>query len=246
MRSERLFPVALIALVSWLAASIAASQATSATPQRPGGGRGGFTSAPADPAKLLFHEAWTRAPMSQPMVPDNLGNKHLELRIYGNANEIRKAFHPEEDYTYTGETVENWAITVSDKTSYWNLTGDGRIRLRTRNSGYRFLHVVIKTADGKYFVSEEGAGESTAWIETDYILSNLHWRTLLMTDTPSNASNRRAPNPKRIPIVATSTAAPDLSSVDEVGFSDLMPGGWIPSTSRVNAFWLYGKSVPRK
>jgi hypothetical protein len=67
-----------------------------------------------------------------------------------------------------------------------------------------------------------------------------------MTDTPSNAANRRAPKPKRIPNVATSTATPDLSAVDEVGFSDLMPGGWIPSTSRVNAFWLYGKSVPRQ
>jgi hypothetical protein len=182
--------------------------------------------------------------MSQPMVQDNLANKQLGLHIYGNANEIRKAFHPEEDYTYTGETVENWALTVSDRTLYWNLAGDGRVRFRTRNSGYRFLHVVIKTADGKYFVSEEGSGESTAWIETDYILSNLHWRNLLMTDTPSNASNRRQPNPKRTPIVATSIATPDLTKVDEVGFSDLMSGGWIPATSRVNAFWLYGRAVP--
>ena len=67
-----------------------------------------------------------------------------------------------------------------------------------------------------------------------------------MTDTPSNASNRRQPNPKRVPIIATSVGAPDLSRVDEIGFSDLMPGGWIPSTSRVNAFWLYGKAIPRK
>lgn len=244
MRQQRSIRRA-VALACCLAAAPAAGQGT-APQQRPGGGRGGFTSAPAEPAQLLFHEAWTRAPMSQPMVQDNLGNKQLDLHIYGNANEIRKAFHPEEDYTYTGETIENWALTVSDKNAFWNLTGDGRIRFRTRNSGYRFLHVVIKTADGKYFVSEEGAGESTAWIETDYILSNLHWRNLLMTDTPSNASNRRQPNPKRVPIVATSPATPDLSKVDEVGFSDLMPGGWIPSTSRVNAFWLYGKSVPRK
>lgn len=183
--------------------------------------------------------------MAQPMLQDNLGNKHLTLHIYGNPNDVRKTFHPDEDYTYTGETVSNWALTVSDNTSYWDLTRDGRMRVKTRNSGYRFLHVVIKTADGKYFVSEEGAGESTAWIETDYILSDLHWRTLLMTDTPTNASNRRTPDPKRVPIVATSKATPDLSRVDEVGFSDLMPGGWIPATSRVNAFWLFGKSVAR-
>jgi hypothetical protein len=246
MRSARRSSVVLIALVSGLAVFLAASPDASQPPPRPAGGRGGFTSAPSEPAQLLFHEAWTRAPMAQPMTQDNLGNKDLDLHIYGNANEIRKAFHPEEDYTYTGETVENWALTVSARASYWNLAGDGRIRFRTRNSGYRFLHVVIRTADGKYFVSEEGSGESTAWIETDYILSNLHWRNLLMTDTPSNASNRRQPNPKRTPIVATSPATPDLTRVDEVGFSDLMPGGWIPSTSRVNAFWLYGKSVPRK
>lgn len=211
-----------------------------------GRGGGGFTGAPSEPAVLLFHEAWTRAPMAQPMVQDNLGNKHLTLHIYGNADHIRKTYHPDEDYTYTGETVSNWALTVSDKAAFWDLTRDGRLRLRTRNSGYRVLHVIIKTADGRHYVSEEGSGESTAWIEADYILSNLRWRNLMMTDTPTNASNRRQPDPHRVPIVATSPGTPDLARVDEVGFSDLMPGGWIPSTSRVNAFWLYGKAVPRK
>jgi len=213
MRLPRRFPVVLFALMVWLATSSAARQTASSPPQRPGGGRGGFTSAPSEPATLLFHEAWTRAPLSQPMVQDNLGNKNLDLHIYGNANEIRKAFHPEEDYTYTGETVENWAITVSDKTAKWNLAGDGRIRLRTRNSGYRFLHVVIKTDDGKYFVSEEGSGESSAWIETDYILSNLHWRNLLMTDTPTNASNRRR-NPN---CSCTSTTSPQKHFFSRAG-----------------------------
>lgn len=229
------------------AAILAAAVGPIGVAQEPAGrgGRGGFTGAPADPAKLLFEEKWTRAPMAQPMLQENLGNQHLTLHIYGNAGEIRKTFHPDEDYTYTGETVGNWAITVSDKKVLWDLTRDGRIRLRTRNSGYRFLHVVIRTADGRYYVSEEGAGESTAWIETDYILGDLRWRHLLMTDTPTNPSNRRAPDPKRVPIVATSKAAPDLSKVSEVGFSDLMPGGWIPATSRVNAFSLYGKTVPR-
>jgi hypothetical protein len=209
------------------------------------GGRGGFTSAPADPAKHLFHEAWTRGPMAQPMRQQDLGNKHLTLHIYGNPDEIRKTFHPDEDYTYTGETTTNWALTVSDESAYWDLTGDARIRLKTRNSGYRFLHVVIKTADGRYYVSEEGSGESTAWIETDYVFIDLRWRNLLMTDTPTNASNRRAPDPKRVPIIPTSRGVPDLSKVEEVGFSDLMPGGWIPSTSRVKSFDLWGKTIPR-
>jgi hypothetical protein len=238
-------PALLASLIA--AAVLASAVALAESPQTQGrGGRGGFTGPPADPARHLFHEAWTRAPQAQPMRQENLGNQDLTLHIYGNADEIRKTFHPDEDYTYTGETITNWAITVSDKAVLWDLTGDARVRLKTRNSGYRFLHVVIKTADGRYFVSEEGSGESTAWIETDYIFSDLHWRLLLMTDTPTNASNRRAPDPRRVPIVATAKANPDLSRVDEVGFSDLMPGGWIPATSRVNSFDLWGKPVPRK
>jgi len=196
-------------------------------------------------APLLFHEAWTRAPLTQPMVQANLGNQHLTLHLYGKADEIRKTMHPTDDYTYTGETTSNWAITVSDQKVWWDLSGAGKIRLKTQNSGYRILHVVIKTADGHYFVSEEGAGESSVWIETEYIFKDLHWRNLLMTDTPTNASNRRQPDPKRVPIVATSKATPDLTKVDEVGFSDLMEGGWIPATSRVSAFDLFGRATPR-
>jgi len=135
---------------------------------------------------------------------------------------------------------------VSDKTSMWDLSGTAKIRLKTQNSGYRFLHVVVRTADGLYFVSEEGSPESRVWIERDYVFSDLHWRNLMMTDTPTNASNRRQPDPKRVPIIPTSRAAPDLTKVAEVGFTDLMPGGWIPSTSRVAAFAVHGKAVPRK
>jgi hypothetical protein len=208
-------------------------------------GRGGFTSEPANPAVLLFREEWSR-PMAQPMVQSSLGNQHLTLHIYGNAAEIRKTAHPTEDYTYTGETTTNWAITLSDLKVLWDLSGDGRVRLKTRNSGYRFTHIVIKTADGKFYASEEGSGESTAWIETDYILSNLHWRNLLMTDTPTNASNQRKPDPNRVPIIPTAPGAPDLTKVDEIGFSDLMAGGWIPATTRVKSWEAWGKPVPRQ
>lgn len=200
----------------------------------------------AEPPKLIFHEPWTRAPLSQPITQENLANQTLTLHVYGDATQIRKAMHPLDDYTYTGETTTNWALTVSDKANLWDVTRGGKIRFKTQNTGYRFLHVVIKTADGKYFASEEGAGESSVWIESDFIFQDLHWRNLLMTDTPSNASNRRQPDPKRIPIIPTTKGTPDLTQIDEVGFSDLMEGGWIPATCRVAAFDLVGKVVPRK
>jgi hypothetical protein len=215
-----------------------------------GGGQrnaqGGFTSAPEHPAVMLFRETWATE-ASQPMVQASISNKTLTLHLYGDANEIRKSTHAQDDeqYTYTGETTTNWALTLSDPKNYWDLSGDGRFRMQTRNSGLRTTHIVIKTADGKYFASEEGNPESTAWIARDYIFRDMTWRALLMTDTPSNASNRRQPNPKRVPLIPQQRATPDLSKVEEVGFSDLMEGGWIPSTSRIRSWEVWGKAIPR-
>jgi hypothetical protein len=229
--------LAIAVAVLWIAASGVS----------PGAQRTPIPGAPGtEPSALLFHEAWTRAPLTQPIGQANLGNQRLTLHIYGHASEIRKAFHPIDDYTYTGETTSNWALTVSDMSATWDLSGTAKIRLKTQNTGYRVLHIVIKTTDGRYYVSEEGSPESSVWIEREYVFSDLRWRNLLMTDTPTNASNRRQPDPTRVPIVATSIGAPDLKNVDEVGFSDLMPGGWIPATSRVSAFDLFGRAIPRQ
>jgi len=112
--------------------------------------------------------------------------------------------------------------------------------LQTQFGGrnYDDFHIVIKPADGKYCASEEESGESSSWMNVEYILSDLHSRSLLMTDTPSNASNQRKQDPSLVPIILQARATPDLKKVEEVGFSDLMPGGWIPSTTRVNSFAL--------
>jgi hypothetical protein len=194
-------------------------------------------------AELIFEEKWTRAPLTQPMTQENLGNQHLRLHLYGDIGGIRKTMHEIEDYTYTGETRNNWMITVSDPRNYFDLTLPGKVMLRTRNTGFRQTHIVIKTADGNYFVSEEGSGESRAWMNRDYILADLHWRSLTMVDTLNNA--RRPAAPDRAVIVAAGVATPDLGRVDEIGFTDLMPGGFIPATTRVNSWAVYGKTVPR-
>jgi len=207
------------ACVLTMASAVLAEQAGAPTGQA----RVGGTPIPgsAEPPKLIFREAWTRAPMSQPITQENLGNSQLTLHIYGDATQIRKANHPLDDYTYTGETTTNWAITVSDQTALWDATGGGKVRFKTQNTGFRVLHVVIKTSDGKYYVSEEGAGESSVFMESDFVLQDLHWRNLMMTDTPTNASNRRKPDAKRIPISATSKARPDPKFIEEVAYNHL-------------------------
>lgn len=242
----------IVAAGTMTAAIIAAADAQQNAPQRGQGrgrGAGGGAGVPgmgsSEVAPLLFEERWARLPLAQPMTQENLSNQNLKLHLYGDVAGIRASNHDPEWYTYTGETRTNWALTVSDPANFWDLSRTGKVMLRTRNTGWRFTHVVIKTANGSFYASEEGSGESTSWMNVEYPLQDLHWRTLLMTDTPTNASNRRKPDPGLVPIIPTTKATPDLTKVDEVGFSDLMPGGWIPATTRINAWAVYGKKVPR-
>jgi hypothetical protein len=39
---------------------------------------------------------------------------------------------------------------------------------------------------------------------------------------------------------------PDLSKIAEIGFTDLMPGGGTPASSRVDWIEVYGKEVSKK
>jgi hypothetical protein len=227
-----------------------AGRAESSRGRGRGAGNGptrGANGAPAfgtdENAQLIFEEHWTNAPLTQPMKQENLGNQNLQLHLYGDLAGIRKTQHPTEDYTYTGETRNTWLITVSDPKNYFDLRLPAKMTLRTRNTGYRQTHIAIRTADGKYFVTEEGSGESSAWMNRDYILSDMHWRNLTMADTPTTVA--RKPEPDRAVIVAAGVATPDLSKVDEIGFTDLLPGGFIPSTTRVNSLAVYGKKVAR-
>jgi hypothetical protein len=235
-----------LACAAGLTAAAVAQTPTPGGP-RPGGPGGGIPQIGGDPAPaaLLFREEWNNLPLAQPMTPAHLSNKALALHLYGDIAGIRKSAHPTENYTYTGETLGNWAITLSDPASLWDLSAKGKVMLKTRNSGYRLTHILIKTADGKWYASEEGSPESSLWIEREYILADLHWRNLMMEDKPTNPSNQRQPIPTRTPIVPTSVGTPNLSRIEEIGFSDLMVGGWIPASTRVNAWAVYGKKVAR-
>jgi hypothetical protein len=192
---------------------------------------------------LLFREGWNNLPIAQPITQAHLANQHLTLHLYGDTANIRKSNHEPYYYTYTGETRSNWALTVSDRTRHMNFLPLGKVRVDSKQSGWRVLHVVIRTADGNYYVSEEGVGETVDWITVEWHLRDLHWRTLVV-NLP-NAPARWGGAPPVQPIVASARAQPDLSRVDEVGFSDLMPGGLIPSSSRIRWFEVYADWVPR-
>jgi hypothetical protein len=146
---------------------------------------------------------------------------------------MRKSHHdaPADDpyYVWSGLSTGNWAITLRSSDSFVNLTGKSKLRWRTMQTGLRQLHVVLKLADGTWVVSNEASGPTTDWKEEEFSFADFHWHALdIKTVVETKPLDK-----------------PDLSKVDEVGWTDLMTGGGTPASSRVDWIEIYGWPAKR-
>ena len=93
------------------------------------------------------------------------------------------------------------------------------------------MHPIVKLADGTWLVGDRADGSTTDWLTSEFSLADVRW--LLDINSVVTKGN--------------SVEKPDLTTVDEVGFADLLPGGghgpggW----SDVAAIEVYGKPVKR-
>jgi hypothetical protein len=88
---------------------------------------------------------------------------------------------------------------------------------------------VLKLADGAWLVSDAADGPSTDWRVREFNLADVRWRAL---DIDTVTEKKWVSNP-------------DLSRVDEIGFTDLMPGGLSDACSRLDWIEVDGRPVPR-
>lgn len=191
---------------------------------------------------LFFRESWKNPPTQEPKVQQSdVQNQNLELKLYGPENrDIRIVIHasPKDDpsYIWSGSSPVNWALTLRDKDNYVDLSGPvSKIRWRTKQAGFNLLRPVLKLADGKYVVGDYTEGYTGDWRETEFAIASVRWRYF----DPINAvTTRTEPN---------WVVNPDLSKVDEVGFTDLMrgSGGGAGGGSRVDWIEVYGNPVKR-
>ena len=184
---------------------------------------------------LFFREDFKETPAATPITQDHLANPNLVLALYGPGKDgMRKSHHdtPADDpyYMWDGSCEGNCAATLRDKASYADLTGLAKIRWRTKQSGFRRLHIVLKLAGGAWLVSEPVEAASTDWRESEWAIQDLRWRRLDIKTLVEGALVER----------------PDLSRVDEIGWTTLMTGGNTPASSRVDWVAIYGRAVPRK
>jgi hypothetical protein len=115
-----------------------------------------------------------------------------------------------------------------------DLTGLATIRWRTRISGFHMLHPIVKLADGTWLVGDRATAYSTDWVESEIQLVDVRWRILNIENVIEGRGGQNW------------FENPNLSRVEEIGFTDLMRGGGHGSTgSRIDWIEVYGKPVPR-
>ncbi len=184
---------------------------------------------------LFFREDWKKIPAATPVTPEHLMNPKLQLGLYGPGKDgVRKSHHdaPNDDpyYIWSGECVGNCAIALRDKQSYADLRGLAKIRWRTKQSGFRELRLILKLRDGTWLVCDHSEGATVDWHETEFAIADVHWRSLDIKTIVEGAWVEK----------------PDLSKVDEIGWTDLMVGGNSPASSRVDWIEVYGQPVSRE
>jgi len=183
---------------------------------------------------LFFREDWKETDAATPVTAAHLTNPKLQLALYGPGKDgIKKSHHdvPKDDpyYIWTGTCAGNCAIALRDKSSVVDLTGLAKIRWRTKQTGFRELRLILKLSSGAWLVSDHAEGPASDWRETEFSIADVHWRRLDI---------------KTI-VEGVWVEKPDLTKVDEIGWTDLTTGGGTPASSRVDWIEVYGSAVTR-
>jgi len=219
----------------------------------PAGQAGGRGAAPMPPP-LFFRESFSDDKtlfMARPLKTTDVTNPNLELKMYGPGSvvkpdhesgiELDSAADPlvagaNVSWVWTGMTEGNWAVTLRDKVNFVNLSGGlARIRWRVRMRGANELRPVIKLADGTMLVGDYREPASTQWRQNEFFMVDVpRWRVLDQKE-----------------IIGSTDAAwkvnPDLTKVDEVGFTDMMRGAGhgLAGNSGIDFIEVYGTPVMR-
>lgn len=187
------------------------------------------------PSKLLFREDWKEIEAALPVTQQHVSNPDLSLTLYGPARDgIKKSNHPnipnDPFYIWSGECRGNWAVSLRHRHGMLNLNGaDARVRIRSKQSGFRQLRLILKLDDGTWIVSDQSAGATDDWTETEFLIATAKWRKLNIDNVTE----------------AAWTGSIRVEKVSEIGFTDLMAGGGTPASSRVDWIEVWGTNVTK-
>lgn len=184
---------------------------------------------------LFFREDWKETPAEIPLSQKHVSNPDLLVQLYGPGQDsLKKSNHekPVDDpfYVWSGLCLGNWMVTLKHKTSNVDLSGFAKISWRSKQAGLRQLRITLKLANGTWLVSDQFDDASKDWRIKEFNIQDIVWYKL---DAKSVVEIGPLQNP-------------DLKNVEEIGFTDLMPGGKSASCSRLDWIEVYGLPVKRQ
>jgi len=218
-------------------------------------GRAGGEAAPrATAAPLFLKVEWVR-PSNQENtkvryvpVQENVADPNVELHYYGaGAKQILTTGAPGSDVqpygVWTGTAETPFAMTFRNKNNYVDLTGLAFIRWSTKTSGFHVVRPVVKLANGTLMVGDLDFASVPKRTLSEFSLTNVRWIKLDPEKVVTLNSGRAAANPNNEIWVPN----PDLTKVDEIGFTDLMPGSGHGTGGYIELgnIEVYGKPVLR-
>ena len=205
-------------------------------------------------ASLAFKVEWVR-PASQEdtkvrymPVQANVADPNVIMTFYGKAAKqiltTSAPGIPAAPYGVWAGTAEGpFAVTFKQKNGYLDMTGLAYVRWFTKTSGFHAVRPVVKLANGDLLVGDL-TFESVAKLSLhEFSLLNIRWIKLDPEKVVTVPAGRTPGNPNPGIWVAN----PDLTKIDEIGFTDLMPGsghgqgGYI----QLGGIEVYGKLTPR-
>jgi hypothetical protein len=191
---------------------------------------------------LFFREVWkqnvngSEAKLTQA----NVDNPDLELKVYGCGGPeglLMTGFDNNDanpTHTWTGVCEGASMFTLRHKTKLADASpATARLRVNAKTSGFHKLRPVVKTSEGVWMIGNVEIGTPADFLVTEVNFSEIRWWRL---------------NAAKVAPTGNALATADLSSIDEIGFADLLagsghgPGGW----GDVAQIEVYANAKPRE
>jgi len=133
---------------------------------------------------VFFREDWKETSAEAPVSQAHVANPELILRLYGPSRSVIKKSHhdrPADDpfNVWSGLCPLNWAVTLKHRDAYVDLTGQAKVRWRSKQAGFRELRIILKLAGGAWLVSDASEPASGDWRIREFNIPDIRWRKRL-------------------------------------------------------------------
>jgi hypothetical protein len=179
---------------------------------------------------LWFREDFKETPPEVPVQPKHLANPDLILHRLGpSEGKIKRSFHVNKPgdphYVWSGLCEKTWALAFENKKKPADLSKLGKVKWRTKQGSDRVLHVIVKSHEDGWLVSDKGTPATKNWTISEIDLTTCKWYKLdIKTITKGE-------------LVMT----PNLTAIQTIGCTDLKPGGRSKACSRLDWIEVYGQ-----